>query len=236
MVVRPRTHEQGRRSRPCRQQAGGTPTHSRAATAANLAIMTGPATQIRRNPNRPISGALTCGCALATPGAERVCAPRERRQRAASRSTLQALGAKFVAGDDRACRCACGELGRDAARRQRRSPTLPPLSESTAAFLRAARVRLVVRPRRCREPLGPADRLCRWSRRHRAPSRSLRGAGKEPDDRPIVPVDSNQAASIQRDPDGHAAERFVFFLPVPRVRSAHARSSAVRSPPVWLKA
>lgn len=81
-------------------------------------------------------------------------------------------------------------------------------------------------------PLGPADRLCQCSRWHRDPSSSLCGAGKENDHRTIVPVDSNQAAGVQRDPDGHAAERFVFFLPVPRMRSAHARSSAVRSPPV----
>lgn len=81
-------------------------------------------------------------------------------------------------------------------------------------------------------PLGPADRLCQCSRRHRDPSSSLCGAGKENDDRPIVSVDSGQAAGVQRDTGGHAAERFVFFLTVPRMRSAHARSSAVRSPPV----
>lgn len=81
-------------------------------------------------------------------------------------------------------------------------------------------------------PLGPPDRLCQRSGRHRDPSSGLCGAGKEHDDRPLVAVDGDQAASVQRDPNCHAAERFVFFLPVPRMRSAHSRSSVVSSPPV----
>lgn len=93
-------------------------------------------------------------------------------------------------------------------------------------------VRLADQSNKSNLPLGPADRLSQCSGRHRDPSSSLCGASEEHDDRSIVPVDSNQAAGVQRDPDGHAAERFVFFLPVPRMRSAHARSSAVRSPPV----
>lgn len=77
-------------------------------------------------------------------------------------------------------------------------------------------------------PFRSADRLSQSTCRDSDSGAGLGGSGEQHDHLPVVVIESNEPTGVEGNSRGHAALCF----PAPRIRSAHARSSAVRSPPV----
>lgn len=77
-------------------------------------------------------------------------------------------------------------------------------------------------------PFWSADRLSQSTCRDGDSGASLGGSGEQHDHLPVVAIESNEPTGVEDNSRGHAALCF----PALRIRSAHARSSAVRSPPV----
>ncbi len=97
------------------------------------------------------------------------------------------------------------------------------------------RLRLTDQPGEASLPFRSADRLSQGTCRDGDSGPGLSRAGEQHDHLSIVAIESDEPTGVEGDSRGHAAGR-LSCLPVPRIRSAHARSSAVRPPPVWVRA